>query len=243
MNASSNTEADDEAEIGRIQFVDIILCVAACLLCVFVCTGNVMTILAIVNTPTLRTLANIYVASLAVADFIVGLTFILLALFSVPTTRIRIFYRFINVCVLMYGLSIGMTSVSAIHMTIISVDRYLYIAHPYFYQRVVTIRVVTGSMGFAWTFGSIYTLLPQFIHRPYPNPPVCDVTKLMPIGYIFYATAAIYWALVGVIVVMYSLILQTALRQGKAIHSAGSNGSHDGGEKSCRSPLVLVIIN
>ncbi|CAG5132122.1 unnamed protein product [Candidula unifasciata] len=231
MNATSNLGTSDDSEIGNVKAIDILLCFVACLLTVFVCTGNILTIFAIIYTPSLRTLANIYVVSLAAADFVVGLTFILLALFLVPTTRVTIFFRFINVCVLMYGSTIGMTAVSAIHMMMISVDRYLYISRPYFYQRAISSKVVIGCVCSAWTFGIFYSILPHFIHKPYPSTPICDVTQLMPIQYLFYATASLYWTLVVVIVVMYSLILHTALKHRKAIHSAGSNGSQNGGEK------------
>jgi hypothetical protein len=192
MSTPNTTAPENEKELDENTALDVLLCTVACLLLVFVCTGNALTIAAILQTPSLRTLANTYVASLAVADFVVGLTLVLLALFLLPTTRIHLFYRFINLCVLMQGFMIGMSAVSAIHMAIISVDRYLYISHPYFYQRVVNIIIMMTCVGGAWTFGIVYSLLPQLIYNPYGDIPLCDVTEVLPIEYLFYSTSSIY---------------------------------------------------
>ncbi|KAH9503376.1 hypothetical protein Btru_072868 [Bulinus truncatus] len=120
----------------------------------------------------------------------------------------------------MQGLNLGMCAVSVLHMTLISVDRFLYITQPYLYVRVVKLKPAVIALGAIWSFGFMYSLLPHFIYNTYTEPPVCDVTLVLPIGYLFYSSCTIYFSLVLVIVVMYSFILRTAYVQQKSVDAA-----------------------
>lgn len=230
----TNTPEDiSNLDLNSVTLIDVLLFMFACLLAAFICIGNITAVLAIWHTPSLRSLPNLYVASLACADFIVGLGCILLALFLLPPTRSRLFFRYIHLCVLMQGLNLGMCAVSVLHMTLISVDRFLYIARPYFYERVVKLRPAVVAICAIWTFGVVYSLLPQFIHRPYGDQPVCDVTMVLPIGYLFYSSCTIYFSLVLLIVMMYSFILRTAVVQQRAITAVTVYPDGSKGKRRC----------
>lgn len=205
------------SETTEVKAVDVALFMFACLLATFVCTGNLLAILSIWRTPSLRTLPNLYVASLAAADFVVGLGTVVLALFLLPAVRVQLFYRYINLCVLMHGTNLGMTAVSVLHMTLISIDRFLYINRPYVYERVVTVRLVIVCLTGIWIFGVFYSMVPQFTYKPYGVRPICDITMRLPIEYLFFTSASLYFSLASIIILMYSLILRTAFRQQNAV--------------------------
>lgn len=65
----------DNASDGpyRINFTDLIFVVLFCLLIIVVIIGNTLVILSVLTTRRLRTVTNLFVMSLAVADWLVGI--------------------------------------------------------------------------------------------------------------------------------------------------------------------------
>jgi hypothetical protein len=57
----------------RINFTDLIFVVTFCLLIIVVIIGNTLVILSVLTTRRLRTVTNLFVMSLAVADWLVGI--------------------------------------------------------------------------------------------------------------------------------------------------------------------------
>lgn len=57
----------------RINFTDLIFVVLFCLLIIVVIIGNTLVILSVLTTRRLRTVTNLFVMSLAVADWLVGI--------------------------------------------------------------------------------------------------------------------------------------------------------------------------
>ncbi|KAK3732501.1 hypothetical protein RRG08_030701 [Elysia crispata] len=213
----SNSSYKDELSV--VTLTDAGLSMITLCLALFITSANATTVVAIWRTPALRTLANTYVCSLACVDFVVGLVCVLLALFLLPPVRLELFFKHIEVCSLFQGTIVGMSALSAIHMTLIAVDRYLYIIKPYFYQRVINFRVVAIFLAIAWGVGLIISFLPQFIAKPYGEVPLCDITQRQPIWYTFYTCTVLFGVLCVVNVIMYSIILNAAAKQRKAVRA------------------------
>lgn len=57
----------------RINITDLIFVVLFCLLIIIVIIGNTLVILSVLTTRRLRTVTNLFVTSLAVADWLVGI--------------------------------------------------------------------------------------------------------------------------------------------------------------------------
>ncbi|GFN88408.1 beta-1 adrenergic receptor [Plakobranchus ocellatus] len=236
---TTETASVSSEDLSVITFADAILCFVGFCLAAFLTSANATTVVAIWRTPALWTLANAYVCSLACTDFVVGLICVLMALFALPPVRLDLFYRYINVCALFQGVVIGMSLLSAIHMSLIAIDRYLYIIKPYFYQRVINIRVISFFIAIAWVIGLIIAFLPQFITKPYGPVPVCDITERQPVWYTFYTVAVLYSSLCIVNVIMYSIILHAAGKQRKAVRAnvplnriQGKNAGPEGNTKA-----------
>lgn len=69
-DTSGNTIVDGPY---RINFTDLIFVVLFCLLIIIVIIGNTLVILSVLTTRRLRTVTNLFVTSLAVADWLVGI--------------------------------------------------------------------------------------------------------------------------------------------------------------------------
>ncbi|KAH9525078.1 hypothetical protein Btru_000279 [Bulinus truncatus] len=197
----------------------IALAIIALLMSAFIIFVNVLTIVVIRRTPSLRTLSNTYVISLALSDMVVGVCLLPLSLFYVPVTRTLLFDHNIRFCVLVFGINLGVAVVSNINMTLIAADRYIYIVYPYTYQRVVNQKCVLVLLACAWGFGVIYALVPQINQRQDPGVQSCDATLVLPAWYLSYTNLTIYSVLVIVDLILYTNILCVACRQQRVIDS------------------------
>lgn len=215
-NATVTADVQVEGEIPVSQLLLIVFALVMSTSIVFV---NTATILVVRRTPSLHTLSNMYVVSLAATDLVVGLGLIPLSMFYVPSIRNQYFDRNMPLCLLVLGVNLGMAIVSTIHMAFIAIDRYMYITRPYIYETMVSRKIIYSVIAGIWTFGLFYTLLPQAIHKPADEVSSCDITLVMPVGYLFYANVSIYTTSVAIDVAMYSQILLAAYRQRKIIQS------------------------
>ncbi|GFO49565.1 beta-1 adrenergic receptor [Plakobranchus ocellatus] len=241
--ASSVTTRDITIRAGDVCMFLFALCLAA-----FITSANATTIVAIWRTPALRTLANIYVCSLACADFVVGAMCVLLALFQLPPLKDKWFDRSDGLCSFFYGMNVGMTATSTSNMTLIALDRYLYIVRPFFYERVINTLVISIFISVSWTLGLIIALMPQFVARPSSEKPLCEISSRLPIWYLFYLCTSLYVLTCFVNIILYSCILRASARQRKAIavnvasHVEQANQGVDGNFKG-ESVVKVVAAN
>ncbi|CAG5136287.1 unnamed protein product [Candidula unifasciata] len=133
-------------------WLNVIYCTAGSLI-VF---ENVLMIVVIIRTPGLHNIANILVTSLSVTDAIVGFIAAMAGiLFAVLKPSDWIFrYIYISVAATI----LGTTLCSHLHIAAIAIDRYIYIAHPFFYFRHVNEKVVFRCLLGVWFLVSLYTL-------------------------------------------------------------------------------------
>lgn len=74
VNIDSNDTAGNIVDGPyKIHFTDLIFVVLFCLLIIIVVIGNTLVILSVLTTRRLRTVTNLFVTSLAVADWLVGI--------------------------------------------------------------------------------------------------------------------------------------------------------------------------
>ncbi|XP_014821223.1 PREDICTED: motilin receptor [Calidris pugnax] len=111
--------------------------------------GNVLTVLVIHGYHDMKTTTNLYLGSMAVSDLLIllGLPFDLYRLWR---SRPWIFGQLL--CRLSHYLSEGCTYCTILHITALTVERYLAICFPLKAKVVVTKRRVKAVIGVLWAF-------------------------------------------------------------------------------------------
>uniref|UniRef100_A0A8D0EP54 Motilin receptor n=1 Tax=Strix occidentalis caurina TaxID=311401 RepID=A0A8D0EP54_STROC len=111
--------------------------------------GNILTVLVIRGCRDMKTTTNLYLGSMAVSDLLIllGLPFDLYRLWR---SRPWIFGQLL--CRLSHYLSEGCTYCTILHITALTVERYLAICFPLKAKVVVTKRRVKAVIGILWAF-------------------------------------------------------------------------------------------
>ncbi|XP_070561909.1 5-hydroxytryptamine receptor 6-like [Ptychodera flava] len=127
------------------------------LLIVATVVGNAMVLIAVLTQKPLQVTSNFFLVSLAMADLLVGLIVMPLAMLD------RIFgYRFFGsqFCDFWSSLNVMLTSASILSLCIISVDRYLIITEPLKYKQKMSYPRALFLIVCTWCVSTIASFLP-----------------------------------------------------------------------------------
>ncbi|XP_031569101.1 histamine H2 receptor-like [Actinia tenebrosa] len=129
---------------------------------IFVCLGFLALLIAGINsfviylvskTPNLRSATNICLASLAMSDMMTGLVSIPLVI----TCSLTLDYR--GICVGSDMLSRFISISTALHLLIVTLERYIQIVHALKYNSIVTINRVIAVLIATWTTSATVTII------------------------------------------------------------------------------------
>lgn len=124
-------------------------------LCLFTIVGNLFVLFGYIFHAPLRTPANAYLVSLAIADLITGLvvfpptihySFVQTWMWGLPTCRIWLVFTF------------AMFSVTGLHLVAIAVDRYRTVSEGVSYIQRRSMRSVGEKLGLIWIIGFWVTI-------------------------------------------------------------------------------------
>ncbi|XP_006013067.1 trace amine-associated receptor 13c-like [Latimeria chalumnae] len=117
-------------------------------------SGNLMVIISISHFKQLHTPNNMLVHSLAVADFLLGLS---VFPFSMLRTIETCWYFGELFCKLHSSVDMLLCTASIFHLCFIAVDRYYAVCHPLHYTTKITIPVAWMLIAAGWLLPGIYT--------------------------------------------------------------------------------------
>lgn len=123
----------------------------------FSIVGNALVLLAIYKNIKLQTVTNTFIASLALADLLVGILVSPLAALSYLGLPNNYMW-----CVFTNSVIVVFTQISIFNLCAIAVERFIAIKSPYFYQEYLTIRVAIIIVIVAWISGVIVGFVPLF---------------------------------------------------------------------------------
>ncbi|XP_054774750.2 adenosine receptor A1-like [Lytechinus pictus] len=133
--------------------------------------GNSLVVILVAKNEQLWTMSNFFVVSLAFADVLVSLSMIP----GVYLTLNPTFANGVYTCLLVWCPIIFSTSISCLSLTMITLDRYIKVAHPYVYHSVGTERSVLIAIVSVWIYSILIAMVLPFagIHSLVPGQVFC----------------------------------------------------------------------
>lgn len=187
------------------------IAVNCCALCF-----SALTIFTIWKTPSLHNNANIYIASMAVCNFLEVTVFIIHCSFNLSQfSQYVLFAKEIDTVIMGTAYSVSLST--ALHMAVIAIDRYIYILKPLYYIRLGTKFNVHNSVLFAWAVPLIHAVIPPFVYGEEKFHTRCI---LLHPPVVYFVLTFTYFVVIAVIVcVCYFRIAYVAFERNKALNA------------------------
>lgn len=174
---------------------------------------NILSIVTIRSNRKLHTNANMVIVSVAAADILLNLGYIGNLLLHFPSLNKRLLNAFI-VDTVFLGVTYASVMLSVTQMGVIAVDRYIYIAHPFYYRKHFTNIYFYVIIVCFWLVAIPYAMLPMFVYTGSVYHQQC-ILRHPPKEY-FYPLAVFYQITCVVIVYFYLKIAILAFRRKRA---------------------------
>ena len=145
-NSSSKTDPE------QMEFLPVSLIVTFSFMCLLIFAVNGLVVFLIQKKESLRTLTNMFLASLALSDLMSGLV-------GIPLLVICLVRDLINVCV-SSAIFIRFTAISSVcHVLLIACDRYIFIVHGMQYHSLVTKQRAIFTTIAVWLFSLLASVV------------------------------------------------------------------------------------
>ena len=207
-DAANTTDTSGDGGPPRYTLWQAILIAIACsLIIIGTVVGNVLVCIAVAIVRKLRTPSNLLIVSLAVADLLVALLVMPLAL------TYEVFDEWVHgqtMCDAWTSLDVMLCTASILNLCMISVDRYFVITRPFQYAIKRTPRRMLTMIVCVWMSAALVSIPPLFGWKSEPKRGQCVVSQS--IGYQFYATIGSFYIPLTVMIVIYSRIYLVSAR-------------------------------
>ncbi|XP_041363163.1 adenosine receptor A3-like [Gigantopelta aegis] len=150
-----------EAEANKFKTIGYWMISVCLLIMLFICLGNLMTIVAVWLTPALRTIPNMYVVSLAVADFLTGAIIPYFVLIWSPSFR-EALHENEQLCLFRMVLYLAFVVNSILCIVAIAFDRFLFIRFPLHYEMISSKEKAMVIIPVMWLSSAAFGSVPLF---------------------------------------------------------------------------------
>ncbi|XP_039294929.1 alpha-2A adrenergic receptor isoform X1 [Nilaparvata lugens] len=186
----------------------IVASIVVTLLMVVVVVGNMLVIIAIVTEKALKNIQNWFIASLAVADFFLGLVIMPFSL----ANELMGYWIFGNWwCDIHSAMDVLLSTASIMNLCLISLDRYWSITQAVDYLKKRTPLRAAVMIALVWLMSAgicIPPLLGWKVQRPEEEFPKCELSK--DLGYVVYSALGSFYIPSCIMVFVYIRIYYAA---------------------------------
>lgn len=196
-------------------------------------SGNLLVIVAVVPSPTLRSPTHSLIVNLAVADLLLGITVL-------PLSATRELYAGAwllgpSLCSVWTSLDVLCCTASILSLCGISVDRYIGVSRPLAYSRILTKRRARILIAVIWTLALAISIAPPLGWKEEvvvtdTSDNECQVNK--DLGYVIFSACGSFYIPALVIIVLYFLVYRAAIRHSMFLSS---------GSRVTRSDVTLRV--
>ncbi|XP_013165434.1 PREDICTED: probable G-protein coupled receptor No9 [Papilio xuthus] len=195
---------------------------------VLVVAGNWLVIAAVLCSSKLRSVTNLFIVSLAVADLLVGLAVLP---FSATREVFKIWIFGDVWCSVWLAVDVWMCTASILNLCAISLDRYVAVTRPVSYPTIMSRRRAKALIAGLWVLSFVICFPPlvgwkdkkpagaELKEDWSPNPPckwTCELTN--DAGYVVYSAMGSFYIPMLVMLFFYWRIYKAAVRTTKAIN-------------------------
>ena len=237
INGSNQTytaAADDPTSVMCDKYLPNWLCYLCFPLDVCIVVENILLVAVIWrgSATTLSSSSYVFLASLAVADGLVGLASLVLSIIylrAYPEDGNT--YSPSDIFSIAVIAAQTLMLISVVHMAVLAVDRYLYILHPFVYIRHVTERVIVTTVAGTWLLGILTMSLPGLYYISHQWTPFCEATNTHHVFTI--SMGSVYLLAFAITCFAYFKIFQQARKQKRSI-AVSLRFNRDRGGTNCR---------
>ena len=206
---------------------------------VAIVTGNVLVLVAILKFRSLQDITGIFVANLALADLIIGITQpFQVAFFLFPEME-----RNKIACILRFEIILFACNASIYSLVCTVVDRFVAIAFPLRYPNIMTKKLALGLVSGIWIFDLCCAFIP-FTENDFDKSPFCLYELVMNKYFRFWNhTCGIIFALIMFLIyIKIYLIVRNHMRQIQTEASLYANNLTFGRAKQMNNLVALVVL-
>ncbi|XP_012943221.1 cannabinoid receptor 1-like [Aplysia californica] len=212
----------------------------------FVCVGNLATLRAIGRSRRLRTIPNMYIGSLALADCMVGLLLFVQSICTMPFAE-RILERSEYLCLSVISALFVSVSASLFSLLLVACDRYIYILRSLTYSTLITKSRSAKAILLTWIVAVVYGTIPIYTSH-YSVGIGCEPTHIFNDIYMIVVHPILFFSISALVLAIYTHIAKIAYGQRKRIELQHStvNGKPAGEQavtnKSWKIIRVLMLV-
>ena len=164
-DSTMHSEVSELKNTSDLSSGDVIIGIVLFTIALLTITGNVLVFVAILFNKQLRTVSNVFIMSLSMADLLLA------TVVMIPATLNEMFHRWVladGFCVVWAGFDVMLCSASVLNVCLISLDRYIAVMSPLRYKVLVTHRRACAMISAAWALSICASFIPlgTGIHNP-----------------------------------------------------------------------------
>ena len=225
-DTASDTALVEDEEEENLMFFAVFIFAVLLPLSLFILLGNAL-VISVVRGYSQERYRAVYsfVCSLAFNDCLVGIALVPVYYTGIFVEELKTDFYY---CMSIITILLASSSLSMLHVLIISVDRYLAIYFPLKYHSFMTSRNITLTIALTWTIAFVNALLPFLGWRTTARQlDYCNVDKVFPFSYITFHFTCCFIIPLFITFAIYLRIIQAArhqIRKIGSIHIAGDSG-------------------